>query len=457
MKVIVCGAGRVGYGIAKALSHERNAVTVIDVSPTLIEHVTTNLDVRGVIGHGGHPDVLDRAGARDADMFVAVTFSDEVNMVACQVAHSIFSVPTKIARVRSQSYLAPAWSDLFSSRNLPIDVIISPEVEVGRAILRRLETPGAFYTAPFAEGRVRVLGVRVEKDCPVLSTRLSQIGELFPDLNAAVVGIRREARLFAARPTDQLLVGDEAYIVADAAHVGRALAIFGREETRARRVVIIGGGNVGVFVAQALEQASGLRVRIIEADKAQAERAADQLKRTVVLNGDGLDPALLREAGAGDAEMVISLTNDDKVNVLSASLAKSEGARRAICLINDRTYQALKAPLGVDVFVDPRATTVSTILQHVRKGRITGLQSIGDGEAEILEGVALDTSPLVGRPISKSGLDESVALGAIVRGDKVHVACADMAVAAGDRLVMFAERGQVGQVERVFRVALEYF
>jgi trk system potassium uptake protein TrkA len=457
MRVIVCGAGRVGYGIARELAGERNAVTVVDVSPQLIDEVTSTLDVRGVVGHGSHPDVLEQAGARDAEMIIAVTFSDEVNMVACQVAHSIFNVPTKIARVRSQNYLDPAWQDLFSRSHLPIDVVISPEIEVGRAILRRLETPGAFDSIPFADGRVRVLGIRLEEDCPVLDTPLTQLTELFPNLKARVIGVKRDQRLFTPKGSDQLTALDDIYLAVDAEHASRALDIFGREEKRARRVVLVGGGNIGVFVAQRLEAAPGVRVRMIEANKEKAEWAAERLNKTVVLNGDGLDVELLREAGVEDAEVVVSLTNDDKVNVLSASLAKAEGAGRAVCLINDRAFAALKSPLGIDVFVDPRVTTVSTILQHVRKGRITGLQTVGEGEAELIEGVLLDTSPLAGKVLAKAGLSDGIAVGAVVRGAEVIIPTGDLKLNVGDRLILLAERAQVGDVERAFRVAFEFF
>ncbi|MGD2133930.1 MAG: Trk system potassium transporter TrkA [Maricaulaceae bacterium] len=457
MRVIICGAGRVGYGIARELANERNAVTVVDVSPRLIDQITTKLDVRGVVGHGSHPSVLEQAGAGDAEMIIAVTYSDEINMVACQVAHSVFDVPTKIARVRSQNYLDPAWRDLFSQNHMPIDVVISPELEVSRAIMRRLETPGAFDTMPFADGRVLVLGVQIDENCPVTNTPLSQLTELFPTLKAKVVGVKRDRSLFVPKPTDQLAVGDDAYLVVDAAHAERTLDIFGREEGRARRVVIIGGGNIGIFVAQTLEKTTGVRVRMIEANKEKAEAAAEAVRKTVVLNGDGLDPDLMREAGVADCEVAVALTNDDKVNVLACSLAKAEGARRSVCLINDRTFLGLKAALGIDVFVDPRVTTVSTILQHVRKGRITGLRTVEDGEAEIIEGVLLDTSPLTGKAIAKAGLGAGIVVGAVVRGDDVIIPSGDLILQVDDRLILFVERAQVTQVERAFRVAFEYF
>ena len=457
MRTIVVGAGRVGYGIAAELASQRSAVTVVDVSPALIEQVTTDLDVRGVVGNGAWPRVLEQAGAAEAELIIAATYADEVNMVACQVAHSVFNVPTKMARVRAQEYLDPRWRDLFSRNNVPIDVVISPEAEVARAIFRRLETPGAFDTMAFSDGKVLVLGIRLDDDCPVLATPLAQLSELFPTLKARVTAVRRDRRMFVPRKSDQLLSGDEIYIVVPADQAERALDIFGRASDRARRVVIVGAGNIGVFLAREIEKLSGVRVRIVEADKARAERAAGLLQRTVVLHGDGLDPTLLREAGVTDSELLVALTNDDKVNVLSAALGKKEGVASTLALINDPTYRALKRAFGVDIFVDPRASTISTILQHVRKGRITGLRTLAEGDGEFVEGEALDTSPLVGKPLKKVGLGDGIAAGAVVRNGETLIPSGDFEVAAGDRVVLFAQRSEIGRVEKLFRVALEYF
>lgn len=456
MQVVICGAGRVGYGIARELAQERNTVTVVDVSAELIDRLTTDLDVRGVVGHGSHPEVLERAGVGDADMIIAVTHSDEVNMVACQVAHSLFSTPTKIARVRSQSYLDMAWRDLFARQNMPIDVIISPELEVGRAILRRLETPGAFNTLPFANGQVLLLGLSLSQDSPLDNTTIRQIDELFPDLEATVVGLVRDGRLFTPKPDDLLVAGDDLYVCVARDHASRTLDIFGQDVARARRVILIGGGNVGVFVAQELER-RGVRAKIIESDKRHAESAAEELARTVVLHGDGLSREILKEAGVENAEVAISLTNDDKVNVLASVIAKREGAKRALCLINDRTYEPLQHALDIDVFIDPRTITVSTILQHVRRGRITELYSIEDGEAEALEGVALETSPLVGKPLGELNLSDGIAIGAVVRDEKVLMPHMDLTIREGDRVIVFAERDTITEVERMFRVSSAYF
>ena len=457
MKAIVCGAGQVGVGIARALAREGNAVTVVDWSTELVDRVVTDLDVRGVVGHGSHPDVLERAGAKEADLLVAVTHSDETNMIACQVAHSLFATPMRIARVRAQNYLDPAWADLFNTGNLPVDVVISPELEVGRAILQRVETPGAFNTAVFSGGRVQLLGLRLEESSPVAGSTTEQVMELFPDLRLAVVGVQREQTLFIPKANDPLLPGDDVYVVTESAQVRRILDIFGRTTEAIRRVVVVGAGNIGVYVARALERAGGVKVRLIEADKGKAEAAAERLKKTVVLHGDGLSSRIMHEAGVSKAELVVCVTNDDKVNMLSAVMAKREGAERALSLINEKAFEDLREPLGIDVLIDPRATTVSTILQHIRRGRITGLQSLGGGQAEALEGIALSTSPLVGKPLDELELPDGVALGAIVRGNKVILPCDEGKIRENDRILLFCNTALIPKVEHLFRVSLEYF
>jgi len=458
MKVIVCGAGQVGTGIARQLSNEHNDVTVIDNSPVLIQQMADNLDVRTVVGYASHPDVLERAGAREADMVIAVTFADEVNMVACQVAHSIFNVPTKIARIRAQSYLRPMWQDLFTRDHMPIDVIISPELEVGRDVMRRLEMPGALEAIPFGDGHVTFLGIALEDDCPVVNTPLRQLTDLFPDLNAVVTGIQRGERLFVPDSEDQMMVGDVAYVVTDASQAARVLSLFGHEEQAARRVVIVGAGNIGRHVASELEGShSRVKVKIIEADKQKAVIAADELSRTVVLNGDALDEEVLREAGASQAETIVALTNDDKVNILSCVMAKQLGCERSVSLINNRGYSGLMTPMGVDAFVNPRATTVSTVLRHVRRGRIRGVSSVQDGKAEVIEAEALATSTLVGRPLRDADLPDGIRLGAVLRGQDVIVPRGDTEIHAGDRVIIFAMADEVRRVERMFRVSIEFF
>lgn len=457
MDVIICGAGQVGFGIAQKLSSENNAVTVVDLSVGLVRKITEELDVRGVVGHGSHPDVLKRAGIEHADMLIAVTYSDEVNMVACQVAHSLFDVPTKIARVRAQSYLSEEYNDLYSRENLPIDIIISPEIEVGNAILRRLNTPGAFNVVPFANGQVNLIGIRIAEDTPIINTPLRQISSLFSGLHAAIVGIKRDGLVFAPTQDDPLVPGDEAYIVTRVEHTNRLFDIVGGDKAKARHIVIVGGGNVGSYVARQLEKISGVRVRVIEINKETAEQAAEALKRTVILNGDAMDSNVQEEAGVADAECVLCLTNDDKINILSGVLAKSLGAKQAYSLLNDNSFQNMKSALGIDMVIDPRASTVSSILRHMRRGRIVDLYSIENGAAEVMEGEVMETSPLAGKPLSHDDIPDGINVGAVVREGKVLFPDHDLIIRSGDRLVLLAERDSLKDVEKLFRVSLDYF
>lgn len=458
MKVIVCGAGQVGSGIARQLARERNDVTVIDQSPERISEISETLDVRTVTGYASYPQILDQAGAAEADMLIAVTLADEVNMVACQVAHSLFDVPMKVARIRAQNYLEPQWQNLFTRDHMPIDVIISPEVEVGKAVLRRLDLPGAFEKQSFAEDKVGFVGITLEEDCPVVNTPLRQLTELFPDLRAVVVGVSRDGKLFVPTTEDQMAVGDQIYLVADSDHVRRALSIFGHEESEARRVIIVGGGNIGRYLARQIEEQQGATsVKIIEADRNRAIAAADELKKSTVLLGNGLNQDLLREAGIQDTETIVALTNDDEVNILTCMMAKHEGCERTLCLLNNRNYGPLMNTLGIDAFVDPRATTVSTILQHVRRGRIRGLHSIEDGAGEIVEGEALETSPLVGQPLREIGLPKGMRIGAVVKDTEVIIPRGDTVIEQGDRVIIFALAELIPKVEQMFRVSLEFF
>ncbi|VAW02560.1 Trk potassium uptake system protein TrkA [hydrothermal vent metagenome] len=457
MKVIICGAGRVGFGIAEKLCAENNEVTVIDLSATLIQKISTNLDVRGVVGHGAHPEVLVRAGIENTDMIIAVTHLDEVNMVACQVAHSLFKVQTKIARVRAQSYLDQSWQDLFSRNHMPIDVVISPELEVAKTVLQRVTTPGAFMNTPFSNGKVSLLGVRLLENCPVANTALTQLTDLFPDLNSMVVGVKRAGKLFVPKGDDQIMAGDEIYVIAHQTQIQRTLDILGRNEDRGRKIVVVGGGNIGVHLAKELEHLPGVRVRMIEINKEMAQKASIVLKKTVVLHGDGLDRDTLIEAGVNGADIAISLSNDDRVNVLSAGLAKEAGVRRALCLVNDRTLDALKEPLGVDIFIDPRETTISIILQLVRRGRILAVQSVEDGAAEVIEAVAMASSPLVGKPLREVDIPDGIRVGAITRGDEVLFPSGSFVIRADDHIILFVEHNEVSAVEKMFRASDDYF
>jgi len=458
MKVIICGAGQVGFNIARYLASENADITVIDQSQELVEKVTDSLDVQGVVGFASHPDVLQRAGAGDAEMVIAVTYADEVNMVACQICHSVFEVPIKIARVRNQSYLDPRWSHLFSRDNMPIDVTISPEIEVARAIERRLEMPGTFDVHTLADGKVSLIGVHCTPETPVIHTPLRQLTALFPELHLVVIGVWRDGKGIVPRSEDQMVPGDDVYLVAETAHLSRAMAAFGHEETEARRVIIIGGGNIGLNLARAVERDHPhVNLKLIEIDKARAEFVAHALEKTVVLHGDALDSDILEEANTAAAETVIAVSNDDEVNILASLLAKRYGCRRAVTLINKTTYNPLVGTLGIDTVVSPRAITVSTILQHVRRGRIRSVHSLNEGFGEVIEAEVLETSSLIGSPLRDADLPEGVLVGAIVRGDEVLIPRGDSIIRAHDLVVIFAASHAVKKIEKLFAVKLEFF
>ncbi|WP_066705027.1 Trk system potassium transporter TrkA [Celeribacter ethanolicus] len=458
MKVIICGAGQVGWQIAKQLSVEKNDVTVVDNNPALVRRATDTLDVQGIEGFASYPDVLEKAGARDADMVIAATYSDEVNMVTCQVAHSVFNVPRKIARLRAQSYLTAIYSDLYRRDHLPIDVVISPEKEVAEAALRRLAAPAAFDTQAFLAGRVQLMGILLEEECPVLNTSLRELTELFSTLRATVVGVRRDGRLFAPEPKDQLFARDEIYVFAHSDDITRTLEIFGKTNAKQERVVILGGGNVGLGVAQALEaRTERVRAKIIERDRKIAEKAADALERTIVLNGDGLDPELLSEAGVSRADAVLCVTDDDKVNMLAAVRAKTAGAKMAIVLVNDPTLVPILNALDIDAYINPRATTVSSILRHIRHGRVRNVYSVGDSEAEVIEAQVLSTSPISGKRIRDIDFPEGVLVGALTKGDIYVKPMGETRIDEGDVITIFSLAADVPEVERLLQVSIDYF
>lgn len=457
MRVIVCGAGKVGVSIARQMALEGMDVVVVDQSAQLAQQLGDSLDVQTITGHASDPHVLQLAGADKADMIIAATVSDEVNMVACQVAHSLFGVPKKIARVRTQGYLSESWRSMFARDHMPIDVIISPEVEVARAVVRRVTAPGAFELIPLMDGLARLIGVRIGEDCPIINTPLRQLTALFPDLQITVLGIARDDHYYVPNSDDQIFPEDRVYFIAAAAHMDRAMAAFGHMEQQARRVLIIGGGNIGLMIGAALEESGAVAVRVIERSVEQAERAAEVLPGAIVINGDALEPEILEEAGVADSDIAITVTDNDEANILSSLMAKRAGADRTISLINRASFSTLVSPLDIDVVVNPRDITISTILRHVRRGRIREVHSIGDGFGEVLELDALATSNVVNKRISELSMPEGAIVGAILRDDEIELPKPDTQIREGDRVVLFAEETVVRRVERLFEVRLEFF
>lgn len=458
MKVIICGAGQVGYSIAQYLAHEDNNITVIDQSPELIQRINESLDVRAIQGHASYPDVLEQAGASNADLLVAVTRSDEVNMVAAQVAHSIFQIPTKIARIRAQNYLAPHWAEMFTRNHLPIDVIISPEKEVAHAISDGLHVPGAFDVIPLASKKVSVVGVICDDSCPVINTPLRQLGTLFPDLHMTVMAIIRNGRPFTPAGTDQMFPGDQVYLVGETRQLKRIMSAFGHEEAEARKIIIAGGGNIGLFLGQELNRDfTAVTVKFIEWSRERARQLAVQLPGSTVLHGDALDKEILLEANIRKAETYVAVTNDDEVNILSALLAKRYGCRKVISLVNSVSYEPLISSLGIDTVVNPRTITVSRILQHVRRGRIFSVHTLGEGFGEVIEAEALESCAFIGRPIQKLDLPDETVIGAIVRRNEVIFPRGQTAIQAGDRLILLAPAREISRIERMLCIRSDFF
>jgi trk system potassium uptake protein TrkA len=458
MKVIVCGAGQVGTGIAERLAAEGNDVSVIDSDPELVDRVNELLEVRAIVGNGAHPDVLERAGAREAEMLIAVTLHDEVNMLACQVAHALFTVPTKIARVRAQTYLDPKWSKLYSTKSMGIDVVISPEKEVGDQVLRRLALPGAFESLSFGDGRIVVVGILCAEDCPVVDTPLRQLADLFPDLPSVVMAVVRSGRLFAPHSDDQLLVGDDVFVATPVEQVARTLEIFGKEIAQTRRVVIAGGGNIGLYLARVLEESQpNIRVKLIEASRPRSEIVAQQLGRTVVLNGSALSEDLLHEADISSADMLVAVTNDDQVNLLASVLAKQLGCQRSVALINSTSYSSILRGFGIDAHLNPKSITVSRVLQYMRRGRVRAVHSFHNGAGEIIEMEVLDTSPIIGKSLADLQLPEGVRFGAVLRDGRALAPDGRFELEPRDRVVMFATAERVREIQQLFRVSVEFF
>jgi len=455
MNIIICGAGRVGFSISKQLSAQGHSITIIDQSSEFIQKINETQDVKGIVGRATFPSVLEKAGAEEADMIIAVTQNDETNMVICQVAYSIFKINKKIARVRSQEFLGGKWGKLYGEANLPIDVIISPELEVAKSLQRKLEAPGALDSVPFANGKIKVLEINIGKNCPLVNTELSKLTERFPDLRANILGVIREDKFEILKKKDKILVNDKAFVVINASQINKTLSAFGHEEKRSKKILIIGGGNIGYNLAKNLESESeGVRVKIIEKNKERAEFIANELNNTIVIHGDGLEDEVLKEANIMESETILSLTNDDEDNIMVSVLAKKNNLnKRTIAIVNKQNYSLLQNSLKIDDLVDPRLATISTILKHVHKGTIETVYTLLDGEFEFIEAEVLETSELIGKPIKNANLPKEIRIGAVLRGKEVIIPKSDFKLEKKDLVVFLTKREYLEKVESLFRIS----
>ena len=463
MKVIVCGAGKVGTSIAKHLVSQNNDVTVIDQSLDLINEIREKVDLKTINGSASNPSILKMAGADETDMIIAVTLQDEINMVACQMAHTFFKIPRKIARLRSEDFLNPIWRDLYNADNMPIDLIISPELEVAKSIERQLKAPGAYDVVPFLNDEIELLSLPVNESCPLIDTNLISIHELFQenvnkekDLRASILGINRGENLFIPKKQDKLKNGDLIYILSDKNHIKRTMNAFGFNEKPIKKIIIVGGGNIGFNLAKDLENNnSDITTSIIENNNERARFIADQLNNTLVLNGDGLDQNILDEANIKDADMMLALTNDDETNIIISAVARKNNCEPLI-LVNNSEYNKLKNVLGISKVIDPRKITVSKILKHVHKGRIESVYSIGNNQAEIIHAQVLKSSKLLNKSIKDSNLTEGMRIGLIKKPNQIIIPDKNTIIEESDEVLFLCMTNDLKSAEDLFKIREAY-
>ncbi len=455
MNIIICGAGRVGYTIAKLLSEQDHSVTVIDQSSEDIQKINDDLDVKSIVGKATYPSILEKANAEDADMIIAVTRNDEINMLICQIAFSIFKIGKKIARIRSQDYLNPKFSLVYNKENLPIDVIISPEVEIAKSIQRKLEAPGAIDNVPFADNKIRLLEIDVNEKCPLINIELNKITKKFPKLEANILGVVREEKFNILKKNDVLKLNDKAYVIINSSQMQLTLDAFGHNEKISNKFLIIGGGNIGFNLAKNLESSrESARIKIIEKNKERAEYIANELNNSLVINGNGLEEDVLKEANIDESETVLALTNDDEDNLMvSVLVEKFSKDKRTMALINKPNYSILQSSLKIDDLIDPRMNTVSSILKHVHKGTIETAYSISNGEYEVIEAEIIDSSELIDKELKNSNLPENIRIGAVLRKNDIIIPSSKFIFKKKDIVVFLAKRDQLPVVENLFRIS----
>ncbi len=461
MNIIICGAGRVGFTIAKILSEQGHSITVIDQSSEDIQKIDDSLDVKSIVGKATYPSILEKANASEADMIIAVTRNDEINMLICQISFSIFNVQKKIARIRSQDYLNPKFTKVYNKENLPIDVIISPEIEIAKSLQRKLEAPGALDNVPFADNKIRLLEILINEKCSLKDIKLNDLTKKFPKLNANIMGVIREDKFVMLKKTDVMIQDDKAYVVINASQMKETLSAFGHNEKISNKILIIGGGNIGFNLAKNLEESfDSARVKIIEKNKERAELIASELNNTIVINGDALDEEVLMEANIDEVQTVLSLTNDDEDNLMVSILVekfvkdnKESSKKRTMALTNKPNYSLLQSSLKIDDFIDPRMNTVSSILKHIHKGSIENAYSILNGEYEIIEAEIIETSELINKELKNSNLPDEIRIGAVLRKEDVIIPRSNFVFKKEDIVVLLAKKDFLHIVENMFRIS----
>ncbi|MEM8843660.1 MAG: Trk system potassium transporter TrkA [Pseudomonadota bacterium] len=456
MKIIILGAGQVGGSLALSLANESNDITLVDSDSKRLHELQDRADLQTITGHASYPTILAQAGARDADMIVALTNSDETNMVACQVAYTLFHTPTKIARVRTADYLE--FKDLFVQEALPVDVLISPEMLVSNYVQNLIEHPGALQVLNFAEGRVKLIALSIQTNSQYVGKRIRKIFDDVKTMEARLVAMYRGKQVLSIDEDTKLEVGDDLFFIAASSQAKNVTTILQGLDKPNKRVIIAGGGNIGYQLASVLE--SNFRVKIIESNTERARHLSEVLDKTVVLKGDAADESMLLDENIDSADVFCALTNDDEANILSAMLAKRMGARKTMSLINRPSYIELVESGMIDIAISPQQVTIGALLAHIRRGDVVAVHSLRKGSAEALEAVAHGdhkTSKVVGRAISELKLPRGTSIGAIVRQDEVIVAKSDFVIESEDHVIMYlTDKSKVRDIERMFQVSATF-
>ena len=457
MKIIILGAGQVGSSAAYHLSREEaNEVTVVDMRPDVLRELQDRLDIRTVVGHAAYPEVLERAGASDADIIVALTDTDETNMIACQVAYTTFHTPTKIARIRAAEYMSA--KNLFAQDAIPIDVRISPEQLVCEYIEQLILYPGTSQVLDFAGGRVRLVGVMADRDGLLVGQRIATLKDHIPNTEMRIAAIYRDGQAMLPDGDTVIQEGDEVFFIADRKDIRVFMSEMRRLEDPVRRVVIAGGGNIGVRLALALEQTN--QVKIIERDPKRARVISEQVNKAIVLVGDAADEELLLEENVDNVDVFCALTNSEETNILSSMLAKRLGAHKVMALINRTSYVDLVESSSIDIAISPQQVTIGSLLAHVRRGDVVKVHSLRRGAAEAIEAIAHGTeaqSHVVGRKIEEIDLPKGAVIVALVRNEQVIMAHHDTVINTDDHVILFmTDRRKIEKIEMLFQVSVSF-
>jgi len=454
LKVVIVGAGEVGFQIASRLARENKDVVVIDADPEALKRLSENIDVQAITGSGSSPAVLETAGIRQAEIMLAVTDSDEVNLVACLMADTLAPTAKKLARLRGADF--DRYHDVFKTNAPHIDTVINPEIEVVRTIERLMRVPGAVDVAEFADGRIKFVGVYIEPDSRLADVRLADLPGIIREEPPLIAALVRDDRLIIPKGQDRLRSGDLVYFASEEKNLFQHLSIFGKIVTPVKRVLIIGGGRIGYRLARRLEDQS-FSCKIIEKRLARCDYLAERLDRTVVLHGDGSDQTLLVEENIQDIDLVVTLTSDEETNILASLLAKRLGVKKTITQINKFSYFPLMSTIGIEQVVSPRLSAINSILQHIRRGKVLSAVSIKGEEGEVMEALAMPTSDIVSKPLKKIAFPKGSMVVGIIRKELIIIPRGDSRIEPDDRIIIFATRQAIPGVEKILAVKLEYF